>query len=295
MVHGIAKPGDYVVCLGAGNITQWAYALPGELEGARGRRVRPLARCESGVAPIGHDLFPTSSRPQGAHGPICAAGCMANEPLAPLTWFRVGGPAQVLFTPADEDDLAYFLATSAGGHSGHRRRRRLQPDRARRRRAGRRDPLGARGFGEITRRGRRDPRRRGGARQARRGRRRRRRHRRAGILLRHSRHHRRRAAHERRRQWRRDQGRAGRSHRHRPRRLAARVPQRRDAAVLSQQWRRPDGHLHLGAAARRDHAARDHPGEDGRGAAASRDQRSRSAKRPAARPSRIRRGTAPGS
>jgi UDP-N-acetylmuramate dehydrogenase len=35
---------------------------------------------------------------------------LANESLAPLTWFRVGGPAQVLFTPADEDDLSYFLA-----------------------------------------------------------------------------------------------------------------------------------------------------------------------------------------
>jgi UDP-N-acetylmuramate dehydrogenase len=34
---------------------------------------------------------------------------LANERLAPLTWFRVGGPAQVLFTPIDEDDLAYFL------------------------------------------------------------------------------------------------------------------------------------------------------------------------------------------
>jgi UDP-N-acetylmuramate dehydrogenase len=34
---------------------------------------------------------------------------LSNEQLAPLTWFRVGGPAQVLFTPADEDDLAYFL------------------------------------------------------------------------------------------------------------------------------------------------------------------------------------------
>ena len=34
---------------------------------------------------------------------------LANESLAALTWFRVGGPAQVLFTPADEDDLAYFL------------------------------------------------------------------------------------------------------------------------------------------------------------------------------------------
>ena len=32
VVAGIAKRGDYVVCLGAGNITQWAYALPGELK-----------------------------------------------------------------------------------------------------------------------------------------------------------------------------------------------------------------------------------------------------------------------
>ena len=31
LVKEIARPGDYVVCLGAGNITQWAYALPGEL------------------------------------------------------------------------------------------------------------------------------------------------------------------------------------------------------------------------------------------------------------------------
>lgn len=35
---------------------------------------------------------------------------LANESLAPLTWFRVGGPAQILFTPADENDLAYFLS-----------------------------------------------------------------------------------------------------------------------------------------------------------------------------------------
>jgi UDP-N-acetylmuramate--alanine ligase len=32
LIHGIAGPGDCVVCLGAGNITQWAYALPGELK-----------------------------------------------------------------------------------------------------------------------------------------------------------------------------------------------------------------------------------------------------------------------
>ncbi len=34
----------------------------------------------------------------------------ANAPLAPLVWFKTGGPAQVLFTPADEADLAFFLA-----------------------------------------------------------------------------------------------------------------------------------------------------------------------------------------
>jgi UDP-N-acetylmuramate dehydrogenase len=35
---------------------------------------------------------------------------VANAPLADITWFRVGGPAEVLFTAADEDDLAYFLS-----------------------------------------------------------------------------------------------------------------------------------------------------------------------------------------
>jgi UDP-N-acetylmuramate--alanine ligase len=32
LVRGLVKPGDLIVCLGAGNITQWAYALPGELQ-----------------------------------------------------------------------------------------------------------------------------------------------------------------------------------------------------------------------------------------------------------------------
>ncbi len=34
----------------------------------------------------------------------------ADQSLAEITWFRVGGPAEILFTPADEADLAYFLA-----------------------------------------------------------------------------------------------------------------------------------------------------------------------------------------
>jgi UDP-N-acetylmuramate dehydrogenase len=35
---------------------------------------------------------------------------VASAALADVTWFRVGGPAEVLFSPADEDDLAYFLS-----------------------------------------------------------------------------------------------------------------------------------------------------------------------------------------
>jgi UDP-N-acetylmuramate dehydrogenase len=35
---------------------------------------------------------------------------LANQSLAELTWFRVGGPAQVLFVPEDEADLTYALA-----------------------------------------------------------------------------------------------------------------------------------------------------------------------------------------
>lgn len=34
---------------------------------------------------------------------------ISNQPLSEITWFRVGGPAQLLFQPADEADLAFFL------------------------------------------------------------------------------------------------------------------------------------------------------------------------------------------
>ena len=37
-----------------------------------------------------------------------------ERPLADLTWLRVGGPAEVLFQPADLDDLAAFLAALPG-------------------------------------------------------------------------------------------------------------------------------------------------------------------------------------
>lgn len=41
--------------------------------------------------------------------PDLSGRMQANASMAKLTWFRVGGPADVLFAPADEDDLAYFL------------------------------------------------------------------------------------------------------------------------------------------------------------------------------------------
>jgi UDP-N-acetylmuramate dehydrogenase len=39
---------------------------------------------------------------------------LPTQSLAELTWFRVGGPAQVLFMPEDEADLAYLLAHLPG-------------------------------------------------------------------------------------------------------------------------------------------------------------------------------------
>jgi len=39
----------------------------------------------------------------------------AEAPLKDLTWFRAGGPAEVLYSPADEADLAYFLRETSSG------------------------------------------------------------------------------------------------------------------------------------------------------------------------------------
>jgi UDP-N-acetylmuramate dehydrogenase len=45
-----------------------------------------------------------------AQAPKLRGRLLPNQPLAELTWFRVGGPAQVLFMPEDEEDLAYLFA-----------------------------------------------------------------------------------------------------------------------------------------------------------------------------------------
>jgi UDP-N-acetylmuramate dehydrogenase len=53
--------------------------------------------------------FPDITPELEAAMPALRGRLLANQSLAELTWFRVGGPAQVLFTPSDEEDLAYFL------------------------------------------------------------------------------------------------------------------------------------------------------------------------------------------
>src|SRR5262249_17027322 len=54
--------------------------------------------------------FPDLVADLKARMPALRGRLIANQSLAELTWFRVGGPAQVLFMPEDESDLAYGLA-----------------------------------------------------------------------------------------------------------------------------------------------------------------------------------------
>jgi UDP-N-acetylmuramate--alanine ligase len=53
LIWQVARPGDVVVCLGAGNITGWAHALPGQLQ--------QLANEQSGLRAIANDAGPRGS------------------------------------------------------------------------------------------------------------------------------------------------------------------------------------------------------------------------------------------
>lgn len=55
-------------------------------------------------------MFPDITADLKAKLPSLRGRLTANAMMADITWFRVGGPAQVLFSPADEADLAYVLA-----------------------------------------------------------------------------------------------------------------------------------------------------------------------------------------
>ena len=47
--------------------------------------------------------------------PAVRGKLLFDAPLGPFTWFRVGGPAEVLFLPADHEDLAAFLRALPNG------------------------------------------------------------------------------------------------------------------------------------------------------------------------------------
>jgi len=67
------------------------------------------ARATGGVSGVFADITPALRETM----PELRGRLSANEQLAPFTWFRVGGPAQALFQPADEEDLSYFLSRLA--------------------------------------------------------------------------------------------------------------------------------------------------------------------------------------
>ena len=54
-------------------------------------------------------MFPDITPHLASAMPALRGRMEANFKLANITWFRVGGPAQVFFVPADEEDLSYFL------------------------------------------------------------------------------------------------------------------------------------------------------------------------------------------
>jgi UDP-N-acetylmuramate dehydrogenase len=55
-------------------------------------------------------ILPDIAPKLSAQMPNLCGSLAGHAPMAGLSWFRTGGPAQVLFEPANESDLAYFLA-----------------------------------------------------------------------------------------------------------------------------------------------------------------------------------------
>ncbi len=58
-------------------------------------------------------IFPDITAGLKAKLPDLRGRLSANAMMADITWFRVGGAAQILYAPADEADLAYFLKNAA--------------------------------------------------------------------------------------------------------------------------------------------------------------------------------------
>ncbi len=73
------------------------------------RATSPMGLCLAGRTRGENRVSETLAARLSALMPDLRGRLLANEPLAAFTWLRVGGPAEALFTPADTDDLAYFL------------------------------------------------------------------------------------------------------------------------------------------------------------------------------------------
>ena len=86
-----ATAGGAIVCLGAGSITNWAAGLEDSLN-------------KRGGGGMNGTLNTTLSLP-------AVRGTLSKHaPLKDVVWFRAGGPADILFRPADIEDLCAFMA-----------------------------------------------------------------------------------------------------------------------------------------------------------------------------------------
>jgi UDP-N-acetylmuramate--alanine ligase len=93
-VRAALQPGDVVLFLGAGDITQAAHELANELRMQTSERVRPIGVVEKLRAVLSAETT-----------------LLRDEPLAKRTTLRVGGKADVFVEPASEGDLAAILRT----------------------------------------------------------------------------------------------------------------------------------------------------------------------------------------
>ena len=100
IVAAHAKPGDYVVCLGAGNITQWAYALPAELAALGRMRV---------VFPPGRHLGRRRLLPSTPEG------AMIREPAVDLRTATLRRPRP--FRCDDDSPLASLFPPAGRGEN----------------------------------------------------------------------------------------------------------------------------------------------------------------------------------
>src|ERR1700730_5251421 len=95
-------------------VIMWCFSAPARSRNGPMRCRANLARSPPRKARnVGAMNFPDTLPGLAAALPKLRGRLIANQSMADLTWFRVGGPAQVLFSPADEEDLAYFLSNLA--------------------------------------------------------------------------------------------------------------------------------------------------------------------------------------